>query len=448
MKKTIYWFRNDLRLYDNAAFRHACTAADTLIPVYIHLVPDTLSIWGFPRIGSHRQQFIAATLGDLRAKLTAKESGLIERSGDAVQLLLELARLTGANRIICEEIAAPEEQAQIKSLRAAGIMVETVWQSSLLDPAALPFQVKNLPVTFTGFRQAVEKIGLTPGAPQPCPESIPPFPTALPTKDRTVPGHSTSRHPDQRSSFPYHTADFSGGETAAQAHLLQYFKSELAHSYKQTRNGLSGTDFSSKFSPWLATGAVSARCAYAALKQFELEHGANDSSYWLWFELLWRDYFRLLHLQHGKQLYRANGLMPLRQLTGTTLPPTLSTLPTLQISHDPEQFSRWCKGQTGIALVDAGMRELVSTGYLSNRLRQIVASYLIHDLACDWRAGAAWFETQLIDYDVYSNQGNWLYLAGRGTDPRGGRRFDPQKQSQEYDRTGHYRQLWNTPSGT
>ena len=90
------------------------------------------------------------------------------------------------------------------------------------------------------------------------------------------------------------------------------------------------------------------------------------------------------------------------------------------------------------------MRELSATGYLSNRLRQIVASYLIHDLGGDWRAGAAWFEAQLIDYDVTSNQGNWLYLAGRGTDPRGGRRFDPKKQARDYDADGQFQAMWST----
>ena len=83
---------------------------------------------------------------------------------------------------------------------------------------------------------------------------------------------------------------------------------------------------------------------------------------------------------------------------------------------------------------------------MSNRLRQVAASYLIHELAGDWRAGAAWFEAQLIDYDVYSNQGNWLYIAGRGTDPRGGRRFNPQKQAREHDPDGRYRQAWGCSS--
>ena len=91
------------------------------------------------------------------------------------------------------------------------------------------------------------------------------------------------------------------------------------------------------------------------------------------------------------------------------------------------------------------MRELAATGWLSNRMRQIVASWLVNDLACDWRAGAAWFEAQLVDHDVHSNHGNWLYIAGRGTDPRGGRRFDPAKQAREHDPDSRYRNLWSTP---
>ncbi|NLZ09775.1 MAG: hypothetical protein GX086_00395, partial [Alcaligenaceae bacterium] len=110
--------------------------------------------------------------------------------------------------------------------------------------------------------------------------------------------------------------------------------------------------------------------------------------------------------------------------------------------HDPAAFKRWCSGNTGHAFIDAGLNELVLSGYVSNRIRQNMASFLIHDLACDWRAGAAWFEANLIDYDVYSNQGNWLYLSGGGTDPRGSRRFNPDKQAHDYDRDGAYRRLW------
>lgn len=232
---------------------------------------------------------------------------------------------------------------------------------------------------------------------------------------------------DNRSSFPYFLPEFSGGASAASDHLRQYFDRKLAYTYKLTRNGLTGIDCSTKFSPWLASGALSARTVYQALKEYEAAHGANDSTYWIWFELLWRDYFRLLYLKYGHRLYRQQGLM---------------NLPAPK--HDTDKFEAWCQAKTGEPLVDAGMAELTATGYLSNRLRQIVASYLVHDLGCDWRAGAVWFESQLVDYDVYNNQGNWLYISGRGTDPRNGRRFNIQKQVHDHDRDGTYQRLWNT----
>jgi deoxyribodipyrimidine photo-lyase len=134
-----------------------------------------------------------------------------------------------------------------------------------------------------------------------------------------------------------------------------------------------------------------------------------------------------MHLKHGRKMYRFKGL---------------SRQPVLKPQHQVEKFTAWCTGNTGHDFIDAGMRELISTSYVSNRMRQNLASYLIHDLACDWRAGAAWFESKLIDYDVYSNQGNWLYLSGHGTDPRGVRRFNPDKQAKDYDPEGVYRAMW------
>ena len=310
------------------------------------------------------------------------------------------------------QIAAPEEQAEVAALRLS-LPVETVWQSSLLDPAGLPFsgggpghpRVAALPRVFTAFRQEVERLGQRPAAPLAMPAEIPPLPPGVAL---------LAANPGPE-----------GGETAALAHLAQYFARGLAHSYKATRDALAGFDSSSRWSPWLSSGALSPRVAFAALRRFEEAQGANDGTYWLWFELLWRDYFRFLHLQEGARLYRAGGL-------------TEAGAPT----HDAAAFERWRLGETGAPLIDAGMHELASTGWLSNRMRQLVASFLIYDLGCDYRAGAAWFEAQLIDYDVYSNHGNWLYIAGRGTDPRGGRRFDLEKQARAHDPDGAYRARW------
>ena len=430
MSTVLYWFRADLRLHDLPALEAALRQATHLVPVFCHPPADEPSGWGFDRTGGHRRAFLEDTLRDVSEALERRGSRLLQCVGRPQDVLPALAAAAGASALWCEEIAAPYEQAEVEELRSAGLTVHTVWQSSLLHPDDLPFEVADLPDVFTSFRQQVEKARVKPRAPRPAPSRLPPWPAAL---EASLPAGwmqgppAVVRRPaaDPRSSFPYASATCAGGEQAALAHLAQYLARKLPHSYKATRNGLTGVDYSSKWSPWLATGALSPRRAMAALRQFEALHGANDGTYWLWFELLWRDYFRLLHLQHGAALYRGRGL------GGQGVP-----------RHNARGFERWCAGRTGEPLVDAAMRELAATGYLSNRLRQVVASYLVYDLGGDWRAGAAWFEAQLVDFDVYSNQGNWLYLAGRGTDPRGGRRFNPQKQAQDHDGDGHYRRLW------
>ena len=440
-KTLIYWFRNDLRLDDNPGLIQACQQANNLLLIYCRRSTAwQMTRWNVPRTSWHRQHFLASTLADLAMQLKSHDSNLLEIQGNPTKLLPALARAIGVTTVYCEDIAAPEEQEEVAALRAAGLSVKTAWQSSLLDPADLPFALDALPDVFTSFRTTVERHHVLPPAPLARPPKIPALPPAYAAlaEQWGAAGEAISsgfgeaepseHQAGERSSFPYFLPPFSGGASVASEHVHQYFDRKLAHTYKLTRNGVTGVDYSTKFSPWLASGALSARRAYAALKQFEAAHGANDSTYWIWFELLWRDYFRLLQLKYGAQLYRAQGL--------TSLP---------QPSHDARRFDAWREARTGEPLVDAGMAELRITGYVSNRVRQIVASYLVHDLGCDWRAGAAWFEAQLIDYDVYSNQGNWLYIAGRGTDPRNGRRFNMQKQAHEHDPDGAYRRLWSAP---
>ena len=421
MNTLIYWFRQDLRLADNPAFSHACELATTLLPVYCTPVATTTP-WGFERIGAHRQYFEQTAVSALAGQLSARGSALMQIEGESVAGIVALAHDLGIDTIICEHIAAPEEDAQVQILRAAGLTVEDHWQSTLVTLDELPMAIEELPDVFSSFRRLVEKAHASPRPVIPAPTTIPALPSGVSIDSTTLQPPAPL---DSRSAFPYQSQAFHGGEHEATEHLQQYFSRGLANSYKATRNTLSAVDDSTKFSPWLARGSLSAPQIAQALKAFEAEHGANDSTYWIYFELLWRDYFRLLHLKYGRLLYRASGLK------GSSEP-----------GHNPQGFARWCRGETGEPLIDAGMRELAATGYLSNRMRQIVASYLIFDLKGDWRAGAAWFEAQLVDYDVYSNQGNWLYIAGYGTDPRGGRRFNTAKQAAEHDADGAYRTLW------
>jgi deoxyribodipyrimidine photo-lyase len=426
----IFWFRQDLRLHDQAALKLAIHQAEQmggwLLPIFVHdPQQQTSTRWGFERTSPQRQGWLQTTLAALTSELKALGSDLLQCVGEPSAVLSDMVQRLGAVCVVCEDIAAPEEQQAVERLRQCGVVVQTVWQSTLLDPSDLPFAVQQMPDTFTVFRQALERAKVQARPPLASVSRLPALPrlSVMPIGHPSLPvGRHTA---DTRSAFPCFLPEFQAGEGAALLHLQRYCARRLPHSYKATRNQLVGADYSSKWSPWLAMGALSPRRAWAEIQAFEQEHGANDGTYWLWFELLWRDYFRFLHCKYGARLYHAQGL--------SKLPAPL---------HEAEKFQRWCAGKTGQPWIDAGMRELAATGYLSNRLRQNVASYLIHDLQCDWRAGAAWFESQLLDFDVYSNQGNWLYLSGRGTDPRGSRRFNPDKQAQDYDAQGVYRRVW------
>jgi len=188
-----------------------------------------------------------------------------------------------------------------------------------------------------------------------------------------------------------------------------------------------GKNFSTKFSPWLSSGYISPRQIFYLLKDYEKTKIKNESTYWIFFELMWRDYFRFIFEKFGNQIFHKQGLKFFN----------------VNVEHSTNNFNLWMAGETKNKFINAGMVELKETGFLSNRMRQIVASYLVNELACDWRAGASWFESQLIDYDVYSNQCNWAYITGCGTDPMGGRHFNIEKQKKIYDPNSIYQEYWN-----
>ena len=228
---------------------------------------------------------------------------------------------------------------------------------------------------------------------------------------------------DARAVLP-----FRGGASEARARLKHYFwDTEKLAVYKKTRNGLVGADYSSKFSPWLANGCISPRRIASEVARFEDTVEANDSTYWLVFELIWRDYFRFVAMKYGAKIFHKKALKPDSPNRGT----------------QRHAFEAWKEGRTKDPFVNANMRELARTGFMSNRGRQNVASYLVHDLGIDWRLGASWFEHLLLDHDPASNTGNWIYVAGVGNDPRPNRKFNTRRQAEMYDGDGKYQTLWS-----
>ena len=228
---------------------------------------------------------------------------------------------------------------------------------------------------------------------------------------------------DHRSAFP-----FQGGENTALKHLKNYiWEFQQIKTYKETRNELVGVNYSTKFSAWLANGSLSPRIIYQEARKFEQEVIANESTYWVLFELLWRDFFKCVSLKFGDTLFYQSGILDRKY----------------HWKQNPTIIQNWIEGKTEYDFINANMLELKLTGWMSNRGRQNVASYFAKEKEQDWRIGASYFEAMLIDYDVHSNYGNWNYLAGVGNDPRD-RKFNIDLQAKNYDSFHVFRNLWLT----
>lgn len=426
--RVIVWFRNDLRLHDHEPLQDALKASSDIVPVYC-FDPRQFgqTSFGFPKTGKFRAKFLLESVADLRRSLQHKGSHLVVRIGHPEAILPVLASEVQAQAVYWhEEVTSEEievEDALASKLEAAGVKVQTFWGATLYHPDDLPFPIHQLPEVFTQFRKQVEKRSTVYEA-LATPQNLPPLPSgidpgAMPTAEQL--GLETAEQDDRG------VLSFSGGETAGLARLQDYiWDADCLKVYKQTRNGMLGANYSSKFSAWLALGCVSPRRVYQAVQDYENERVRNDSTYWLVFELLWRDYFRFVCQKHGDRVFYPSGLQGLK----------------IDWKQDWERFDAWREGRTGYPLVDANMREIAATGYMSNRGRQNVASFLTKNLGIDWRMGAEWFESLLVDYDVCSNWGNWNYTAGVGNDARGFRYFNIPKQSKDYDPEGDYVKHW------
>lgn len=427
MRKSMVWFKTDLRLHDNETLVNAISHSDEVLPVYcFDNTHYKKTEFGFNKTGNFRANFLLESLKDLDHQLRALGSGLLILRGNPAEELVKTANKYGIKKVYAKKEVAYEEkntEALVeKELWKVNCVLEVFSTSTLYHAEDLPFSIKDIPDVFTSFRKKVEKeSSIRPIFDTPKTIHSPNIKAIdLPKLEQLDLKPITS---DARKSF-----DFKGGETEGYKRLHYYFsESKFISKYKETRNELRGADFSSKFSAWLAQGCLSPREIYYELKKYEEVYGENESTYWLIFELLWRDYFRFMMKKYRNKFFMQAGI---------------KDSDSYLLNHNEEILQKWIDGKTGVDFVDANMLELKYTGFMSNRGRQNVASYLVNDLKLDWRYGAAYFEQQLIDYDVCSNWGNWAYQAGVGNDPRGKRYFNIEKQTEEYDKNKLYRNMW------
>lgn len=422
---SIVWFRNDLRVRDNHSLYNATQQQGDVIAIYCfdprHYKKDS---FGFIKTAKYRAQFLIETVTALRENLAKINIPLFVYVDHPETVIPELAAHYNVTSIFCQKEWTPEEVTVQKAVQSATTLTwHETYDQFLFHPEDVPFQdFIEIPQVFTQFRKACEKQSqvqplLPPIAPQEESKAI-----AQTTKIPTLSSLGLEEfEKDNRSAFPW-----SGGEDAAQKRLEHYFweTQKLAY-YKKTRNGLVGMDYSSKFSAWLANGSISARQIYWEVQRFEKEIKKNQDTYWLVFELIWRDYFKYVSLKHGNTIFYQGGILDKEY----------------DWNDNKAALSDWIQGKTPYDFVNASMIELRETGWMSNRGRQNVASYWAKELKQDWRIGAAYFESLLLDYDVHSNYGNWMYNAGVGNDPRD-RKFNIKRQAEMYDSSGKFVKLW------
>jgi deoxyribodipyrimidine photo-lyase len=425
--RTLLWFKQDLRLDDHPAVQYAA-GSQCVLPIYI-LDTRLLRIAppGSNRLGVHRARFLLEGLAALDGELRYHGSRLLVLPGDPEVLIPGLVEQLGLNEVVTLDEHLPADKARIVRI---GAQLRTADLKVLPADGLGLFQERSgrktpLLSSFSHFTAEVERM-MPVFQPRPAPLVFPALPAHTETLFEPLPTLSQLGLGEPlaftNSAFPY-----SGGETAAKSHLQDYlWGTGSIRQYASQREQMVGTESSSKLSPWLAQGSLSSRRVAFELRRFQAQTGANESTHALWRSLLWREFFSLTLRRHGNSLFETHGLKA-----------TQST----PVGHD-QRFLNWCEGQTGVPLVDACMRELAATGFLSNPARRIAASYLVRYLQQDWRLGAAWFEEHLLDYEPASNWGNWAFIAASASDAKRGAAFNVMRQARFYDPEAEYVAHW------
>jgi len=419
-QSVLYWIRNDLRLADNPTLTAAIASGLPIVPVFIWS-PEEEGNWPH---GAATCAWLESSLAALSGSYKAHSSRLILRRGTSHDILLALAAECGAATVFASrrfEPAALRQEAAVRdALRAQDISLK-VYNGSLLNaPHDVATQMGEPYKVFTPYYNACLKREPL-AAPYPAPERIP-APGKWPRSDTLASFNLTPDHPWVEKMLRH----WNIGEAGAQARLAAWVD-EPVTGYPVNRD-LPGIEGTSTLSPYLHFGEISPRQIAHAVRQYPThrdEAVAANESYIR--QLYWRDFAHhlLYHFPHTPE-------EPLKELFGR--------FPWVK---NNDFLKRWKRGQTGYPFVDAGMRELWETGWMHNRVRMVVASFLIKDLRIHWREGAEWFWDTLFDADLANNSLGWQWVAGCGADAAPYFRvFNPVTQGKKFDGNAAYIRRW------
>jgi deoxyribodipyrimidine photo-lyase len=403
----ILWLRQDLRLADNPALAAAIQTGLPIVPLFILHEASDGRAWGAASLW-----WLDTSLRALDADLRARGSRLILRRGDPAMIVPALAQELGA-KVVWNRLYGHAAVARDSDLKAA-LGAQSFNASLLVEPWAVKTGSGGHFQVFTPFWRAAQ--AAIPDAPiHPAPKTMP-APPRWPASDDLADWRLHPTAPDWSTGF----SDWTPGEAGAQARLHAFIQQSLA-AYPEARDR-PDVDATSSLSPHLHWGEIGPRQVRAAVDVISGPAAAKFMA-----EIGWREFNHHLLYQHGA-LYKQN----IRR--------DFDRFPWRQ---DPEGLQAWRQGRTGYPMVDAGMRQLWATGFMHNRVRMIVASFLIKHLLIDWREGEAWFWDTLLDADAANNPGNWQWSAGSGADAAPFFRvFNPIAQGERYDPNGDYIRRW------
>lgn len=418
-RPVIVWFRQDLRRADNPALAAAQDSGRPVLPLFV-LDDDAPGDWAW---GGASRWWLHHSLERLRAGLERINSGLVLRRGDARDILPALAGETGAAAVYwnrCYEPFAIDRDGKIKAdLKEKGIAAESFSGNLLFEPWTVETAAGGPYKVFTPFYKACLK-GPSPRPPLPTPTKLA-APDGWPGSDRLEDWGLLPTSPDWAGGL---RDTWVPGEAGARDRLADFLDGPVAaYPDDRDRPGVAGT---SRLSPHLHWGEISPHQVWHAVRNRETGAGDKGRESFLR-EVVWREFSYNL-------LYHWPGLPeePLRE--------EFASFPW---RRNGDRERAWQRGRTGYPIVDAGMRELWHTGWMHNRVRMIVASFLIKDLNVPWQAGAEWFWDTLVDADLASNSASWQWVAGCGADAAPFFRiFNPSLQGTRFDPDGAYVRRW------
>jgi deoxyribodipyrimidine photo-lyase len=423
MPRALVWFRRDLRLADNPALQAALDAGYAPVPVYVH-APSEETPW---QPGAAGQAWLHRSLGALANSLAANGSRLIIRGGPSMDALDMLAAESGAEAVFWNRLYEPAVLARDRRvndhLSARGLVTESFNASLLAEPWTVATGAGGPYRVFTPFWKNISP-RLEGAAPISAPGRMPAVPETIGSLSLSALAlQPAAPAPAWDARF----WDFWQPGEAGAAGLLDAFVEGAAHGYQQQRDYPDRTG-SSKLSPHLHFGEISPRQIVQRLREERWPARTEPDIAHFRRELGWREFSHhlLYHFPHT---------------TEHALNPRFAGFPWAPVEE--EALQAWQQGRTGVPIVDAGMRELWQTGWMHNRVRMIVASFLCKNLRYHWRHGARWFWDTLVDADLANNTQGWQWTAGTGADAAPYFRiFNPVAQSQRFDPHGKYIQRW------